>query len=101
PTSGGNERKHEYEQAGDHGAARGNDGLGGAGHGDAHGLATVVGEAQFVAITGDEQERVVGARAKDQHGQNAYRRLVPRNAHHGENTGGKHGGGLIRDAHHG
>src|SRR5690606_41407742 len=57
--------------------------------------------SKLVAITRDEQQRVVGPRAEHEHRQDAHRRLVPRDVEGGEEPRGEDGGRLVRDADHG
>ncbi len=54
--------------------------------------------AQLVPVAGDEQEGVVGASAEHEDGEDADRRLVPRNVEGLQHVGGEHRGEAVGDA---
>jgi hypothetical protein len=68
--------EQEREQADDHGARAREDRRSGRPDRLAHRLATVLVATQLLAVAGDEQQGVVGARAEHQHGGDAGRRPV-------------------------
>ena len=97
--AGGRERgEQEGEQAQDHGRGARDDGLGRAPHGVGHRGPAVLGRAELVAVARDEQQRVVGAGAEDEDGQDPDRRLVPEDVGRREDAGGGHRSELVGDA---
>src|SRR5690606_14892811 len=81
-------------QADGDGGGGGEDRRAGAGHRDPHGLVPVLVAVQLLAVAGDEQQRVVGADAEDQHHQHAGALRVDRQA---GVLGEQVGGGLGED----
>ena len=61
--------KTRHEQADHDGGGAGEDGRGGAVQGEGHRLVPVLVAAQLLAVAGDEQQRVVGAGADHQDGE--------------------------------
>ena len=97
PPGGGKEREQEGEQAEHDRAGAGDDGLGGAAQGDGHGLTTVLGDAQLVAVAADEEQGVVGAGTEDEHREDADRRLVPQHVEGCQGVGRDDRGELVGD----